>query len=87
MKTKDATPISSADAMQMIADAFNEPVTDIRPERLRETLLGWDSMGALMLIAEIDERFGIELSAEASRGMKSVEDILKFLGEQGFIQD
>ncbi len=71
----------------MIAEAFNETTDAITPDRLRETLPGWDSMGALMLIAEIDERFGVELGAETSRQMKSVNDILTFLGNQGLIRD
>ena len=36
-------------------------------------------MGALMLIAELEERFSIELSAEESRTMTRVADALDFL--------
>jgi len=84
---KEPQPITTAEAMQMIAEAFNEPVEDLKPDRLRESLAGWDSMGALMLIAQIDERFGVELSADTSREMTSIHDILKFLGDRGLLRD
>lgn len=71
----------------MLAEAFNEPLESVRPDVLRESLPGWDSMGALMLIAELDERFGIELTAEASRAMLKVSDALDFLRERGVLTE
>jgi len=77
------TQITLAEALEMMADAFNEPLENVRPEVSRESIPGWDSMGALMLIAELDERFGIELSAETSREMRRVQHVLDFLGQHG----
>jgi len=57
----------------------------VQPETARDSIPGWDSMGALMLIAELDERFGIELSAEASRQMRSVQHVLDFLAQHGVL--
>ena len=81
------TPLNREQAMQMIADALNEPVGNIDSETQRASIVGWDSMGALMLIAELDDRFGIELSADDSRKMSSIGDILAFLRAQHLLQE
>ena len=77
--------MTQAEALAMLAEAFNEPPEKVVPEALRDSLPGWDSMGALMLIAELDERFGIELTAEVSRSMLKVSDALDFLRERGVL--
>lgn len=69
----------------MLAESFNEPLDKVTPDALRESLPGWDSMGALMLIAELDERFGIELTADVSKSMLKVSDALDFLRERGVL--
>ncbi len=79
------TSITVAEALAMMADAFNEPLENVRPDTARDKIIGWDSMGALMLIAEIDERFGIELSAEVSRQMRQVQHVLDFLAQHGVL--
>ena len=84
---EDVTVLSAAEALEMLAECFNEPLEQVVPEALRESLPGWDSMGALMLIAELDERFGIELTAEVSRGMTKVSDALAFLRERGVLEE
>lgn len=80
-------PISTAEALAMFSECFMEPVDKLSPGVLRESIPGWDSMGALMLIAEIDERFQLELSAEESRGMQSIGDALAFLKRHGALSD
>ena len=79
--------ISEREALQMIADAFNEPVHRIARDSPRSGIEGWDSMGALVLIAELDERFNVELTADTSRAMQQVSDILDFLRSHGALQD
>lgn len=71
----------------MIADALNEPVDSVHPERTRESMVGWDSMGVLMLTAELDDRFGVELAADDSRKMQTVNDMLNFLRERKLLLD
>jgi acyl carrier protein len=79
--------MTRVEALAMLAEAFNEPLALVTPDALREGLPGWDSMGALMLIAELDERFGIELTAEVSRSMLKVSDALDFLRERGVLTE
>jgi acyl carrier protein len=73
------------EALAMLAEAFNEPVANLSPEAPRDQIEGWDSMGALLLIAELDERFGLELPAEESRAMKKVGDALDYLRRHGVL--
>lgn len=71
----------------MLATIFDEPVHRIRPTTARDDLAGWDSMGALSLMAELDERFGIELTAEMSRSITNVAGILELLHANGVLRD
>ena len=75
--------LTTQQALEMMADAFNEPIENLSPETPRDSIPGWDSMGALMLIAELDERLGLELQAEVSREMKRVQHVLDFLAANG----
>jgi acyl carrier protein len=79
--------MSTHEVMEMLAEAFAEPVESLSPARQRSTIPGWDSMGALMVIAEMDERFGIELSADASRKMIRIGDVLDFLRQHDVLSD
>lgn len=78
--------IARDDAIAMLAECFMAQPGELTPQTPREAVPGWDSMGALMLIAELDERFGIELSAETSRKMKQVSDVLDFLSGHGVLR-
>jgi acyl carrier protein len=53
------------------------------PDSARADIPGWDSMGALMIIAEFDSRFGLELSPEESRTMRTIGELLAFLERHG----
>ena len=79
--------ISVAEAVQMLAEAFAESPEDLSPMRSRDDIGGWDSMGALMLMAELDERFNLQLDAEQSKAMRSVGDVLAYLREQGVLDE
>ncbi len=82
-----ASQLTLDQALQMLAEAFNEPVAEVHAGRQRDTMVGWDSMGALMLIAELDDRFGIELGADDSRKMRSIGDALEFLRARQLLRD
>ncbi len=81
------TQVSVSDALAMLADCFNLPVEDMHADLQRDAIDDWDSMGALMLMAELDERFGIELTAEVSREMTRIGDVLAFLKVHGVLSE
>lgn len=90
MPTMNATPkstITVAEALAMLAECFNLPPEKMSADLPRDAIDDWDSMGALMLMAELDERFGIELTAEVSREMTRIGDVLDFLRTHGTLQE
>jgi acyl carrier protein len=80
-------PISTSQALHLLAETFDEPVDRLAPATARDAIAGWDSMGALSLMAELDERFNIELTAEASRAMARVADVIELLRRHGALAD
>ena len=79
--------ISEYEALQLLAETFAEPIENLRPEVHRSAIPGWDSMGALMLMAEFDERFSLELTAVTSKKMQCVADVFAFLRQHGALQN
>ena len=78
--------LSTAEALRMLGEAFAEPAP-LAPDMSRDDVDGWDSMGALMLMAELDERFGLQLTAEESRDMRRVGDVLEYLRAHGVLDE
>ncbi len=63
----------------MIATAINAPEDQVQADTELQNLEWWDSMGVLLLMAELDERFGIILEEETISSFAKVSDILKIL--------
>lgn len=66
--------------LQDFLDRFSQEFTEVEPGRITaETVFRdldeWSSMQALIIIAMIDEEFGVTLSAEDMREAKTVGDI------------
>ena len=45
--------MTESEALALLAETFSEPVASLRPDTERAAIPGWDSMGALMLMAEL----------------------------------
>ena len=69
-----------------LAEIFEESPDYIQPDRLREDVPTWDSVGVLNLMAGVDEKFGVVLSDKEIRAMTKVEDLLALLQQKGKIQ-
>jgi len=54
---------------------FNEPPEGLSMETPREAIPGWDSMGTLLLMADLDEIHGIQLSEDELGELKTLGDI------------
>jgi acyl carrier protein len=87
MSESPKTNITVSEALAMLAECFNLPPDEMHPELQRDAIDDWDSMGALMLMAELDERFGIELSADVSREMTRIGDVLALLRVHGVLRE
>ena len=71
--------MNSQEALDWIAETFEEPPGRIGAGTLREEIPGWDSLGTLSLIAALDERFDIHLSEQDIESLQSVKDIFELL--------
>jgi len=79
--------ISKNDALELIAEAINEPVNEVQPGVELAVLGGWDSMAVLMLMAEFDEQFDIVLDEDEINKLKRVDDILAVLKGNNILND
>lgn len=79
--------ITTSDTLKMLSEILEEPLENLSPEVSRDNVYGWDSLGALSLMAELDERFGIILSADESREMTRIDDVLQLLRRHGCLAD
>ena len=82
-----ANTISRKDALELIAEAINEPVDEVQPGIELVTLSGWDSMAVLLLMAEFDDQFDIVLDEEKINSLKRVDDILTVLEQNNVLND
>lgn len=71
------------EAIEWIADLFEESVEDIQPETLKEDIPAWDSLGVLALMASLDEEFGILLTDEEMQELEKVDDIFDLIRRNG----
>ena len=75
------------DAISWIADLFDEPIENVKPETIREDISGWDSLGILTLISVLDEEFDIILTEEELQEIHKVEDILNVFQKHGHLNE
>lgn len=75
--------MTEREALDMIAQLFEEPPERVSPNTLREQIPAWDSLGVLTLMSSLDRDFGIQLSDDEIQGMKRVSDILQILRSNG----
>jgi acyl carrier protein len=71
------------EALQWIADLFEEPLENVRPETLRENIPAWDSLGVLTMMAKFDEDFDIQIPEEEIQTLQKIDDILNILRKHG----
>ena len=71
------------EALVWVATVFEEPPANVGPETLQDEIAGWDSLGLLTLMADLAEKFQIQLSENDIRGLASVKDILALLEQHG----
>lgn len=70
-------------ALDWIAEVFEESPGSLQPDTPRDDIPTWDSMGVLALMAGMDEKFGILLTDADIVSMRSVDDILAVLRKHG----
>lgn len=71
------------EALEWLAGVFEEPPGSVRPETPRDEIRGWDSLGVLTLMADLDEKFDIRVGEKEMAAMTRVKDILDLLDQSG----
>jgi len=74
------------EALEWIANLFEEAVEKIKPETTRDEIDAWDSLGVLTLIAALDEKFNIVMTEKEIEELKKVNDILDILRRNGKLE-
>jgi acyl carrier protein len=75
--------MNESDALNWIASVFEAPAGSLRADTPSSSIAGWDSLGILSLIAELDEKFDIQLEEAEIYAIKGVADILGLLARSG----
>jgi acyl carrier protein len=78
--------MNTEDALEWIAELFEESVENISAETPRDDIPAWDSLGILTLMARLDEDFEILLEEEEVQELRGVNDILEALKRHGKLQ-
>ena len=74
---------NTEEALQWVAELFEENPTNIKPDTPRKQVAAWDSLGMLTIMARLDEEFGIILDEENLAQFVKVGDILEVLRLHG----
>jgi acyl carrier protein len=67
---------------EILSGLFNVSVDSLSLESSTATVDGWDSLGQLMVILELEQQFGIQIPPERGEDLTSVARIEEFLKSQ-----
>jgi len=81
------TAISQSEAVAWFAEIFETTESEISADTQREDIEGWDSMGVLTLMAELDDRFSIILSQDELENINSISNLLDVLKKYDVLAD
>ncbi len=76
------TSIKRQQLLQALANVFQEAPDSLVESRARDSIQAWDSMGTLMLIAELDERLHLTVEEEELKKLTSIGDIFTLLRQK-----
>ena len=80
-------PISTKELLGLIEQQVNAEANTLSVDMQLADIKGWDSMGVLLLMAELDERLGITLSSEVLANLTGVKDVVNAVKQAGLLTD
>ena len=80
-------PISTTELLALIEQQVNAEANTLRVDMKLADIKGWDSMGVLLLMAELDDRLGVTLNSEVLANLKGVDDIVDAVKKAGLLTD
>jgi len=78
--------MTTEQALAWIAEMFEEPKGRIGRDTPRSDIAAWDSLGQLILMSALDQRFGIRLNQAELASFSSVQDVLNVLANHRRLQ-
>jgi acyl carrier protein len=75
--------VKRTDLQEWLGGVFQEEPGSLALDRARATIPTWDSMGTLLLIAELDEKLKVTLSEDELKELTSIGDIVTILSRKG----
>ena len=75
------------EALEWIANLFEEAVEKIKPETSRQDIPAWDSLGMLTLMAALDQKFDIVMSEKEIEELSKIDDILALIRRHGKLEE
>ncbi len=73
--------------LNLVEDLLNIDQGSLTTKTRLVNVSAWDSMGVLLLMAEMDERFGITLNETALANLRGTEDIIDVVRREGLLTE
>jgi acyl carrier protein len=70
---------------ELIGTVFGVPVDEVPLDASPANVPGWDSLGHLELMLELENAFGVQVSTEEIPELASLEAIEEFLNDRGTV--
>ena len=67
----------------LLAEAIQVPVELVTPDLAFGDLPQWDSLGHMEVMMRLEEKFGVEISADTIAELISITEICKYLEKNG----
>ncbi len=81
----NANVMTTHEALHWVAEIFEARPEEVTVTSSRNAIPGWDSLGLLSLMAGLDERFNIQITATDIGKLQCVNDILDILRQRGLV--
>lgn len=85
--SSEKSPITVAALLNVTEQLLNIDEGSLTLETRLVDMPAWDSMGVLLLMAEMDDRFGITLNEAALVNLKGVSDIVAVVRHAGMLTE
>ncbi|RYY74318.1 MAG: acyl carrier protein [Gammaproteobacteria bacterium] len=79
--------INTPALLNLVEDLLNIDRGSLTSDTRLVNVSAWDSMGVLLLMAELDERFGITLNEAALANLRSTADIIDVVRREGLLTE
>jgi acyl carrier protein len=71
------------EALIWLAELFEEPADNVRPDTALDAIPTWDSLGVLTLLAGLSDRFDVTVEVDELGKLATINDILAVLQRAG----